>query len=107
MERNAHPTKSGPGRKHGHKVKHGKQPTPPVGAWAGLHTNPARNTVRAARRLAKQANSGQHPKPLKERQHKTSPHRTRDQHGAYTWIGRDIFGNRRKWLGGVSAQRGF
>ena len=46
MSRNAHPTKAGPGRKHGNRVKHGKPPTQAGGEWAGLHTNPKRNAER-------------------------------------------------------------
>ncbi len=34
------------------------------------------------------------------------PH-LRDEHGAYTLTGRSPFTPRRKWLGGISAQRGF
>lgn len=47
--RNAHPTKKGPGRKHGHKVKHGTAQKPPVGEFAGQHTNPRANARRAVK----------------------------------------------------------
>lgn len=46
--RNAHPTKVGPGRRHGHKVKHGRKPAASSGAGRGFmqHKNPARNEQR-------------------------------------------------------------
>lgn len=46
--RNAHPTKSGPGRKHGHKVAHGTPPKPAKGNWAGLHKASAERRLRRA-----------------------------------------------------------
>lgn len=45
--KNPHPTKRGPGRKHGQRVKHGTKPTPPTGNWLGQHTNPKANARRA------------------------------------------------------------
>lgn len=75
--------------------------------------------------------SGQHPKFAKVRAHKQHQHRLRDDHGAFTLIGRryelegvhptsresvltgwvdgDNFGYtvQRKWLAGISAQRGY
>lgn len=50
MNLNPHPTKKGPGRKHGHEVAHGTAPTPRRGAPAGfvLHTNPAKRQRREA-----------------------------------------------------------
>jgi len=47
--RNAQPTKKGPGLKHGHKVKHGKAPQLPVGRFAGQHTNPHANARQAVK----------------------------------------------------------
>lgn len=46
MSRNAHPTKSGPGRRHKDGEKHGVTPPPQTGAWLGQRTNPARNQKR-------------------------------------------------------------
>lgn len=37
MARNAHPTKSGPGRRHKNGEKHGKPPVPAKGPWLGQH----------------------------------------------------------------------
>lgn len=47
-QRTKHPTKSGPGRRHGHKVAHPTAPVPTKGAGFGfvLHTNPKRNAER-------------------------------------------------------------
>jgi hypothetical protein len=78
------------------------------------------------------ADNGQRPKFAKPRTHKQHVHRQRDEHGAYTLIGSayevegmepdasrehvtsawthgDDFGYaaRRKWLAGISAQRGY
>lgn len=50
--RQAHPTKKGPGRKHGQGVSHGKQPKPTPGAFLGQHKNPKRNAERAAMKAA-------------------------------------------------------
>ena len=47
MSRNAHPTKSGPGRHHKDGEKHGAAPPPFKGGdWIGQRTNPARNQKR-------------------------------------------------------------
>lgn len=46
--RQAHPTKSGPGRKHGHKVSHGTPPKPAKGNWLGLHKASAEKLERCA-----------------------------------------------------------
>ena len=81
--------------------------------WIGQHTNPDRNKVRHARRIAKLAN-GQNPKFAKPRKHKQHTHPLRDEHGAYTLVGARvrvvggmIVQKRRKWLAGISAQRGY
>jgi hypothetical protein len=49
------------------------------------------------------------PKFAKLRKHKQRRHPLQDAHGAYTLIGKDVpLGpSRRKWLGGISAQRGY
>jgi len=40
--RNAHPTKRGPGRRHGQGEPHGRRPSPPKGGdWIGQYTNGA------------------------------------------------------------------
>ncbi len=65
--------------------------------------------------------SGQHPKFPKARAHKQANHPQRDAHGAYTVVGKEfksleyVEGTpvgyavvpRRKWLAGISAQRGY
>lgn len=56
--------------------------------------------------------TGQYPKLAEARIRKQHKHPARDQHGAYTLVGRDAMPNgqtdgRRMWLGGISAQRGF
>jgi opacity protein-like surface antigen len=51
--------------------------------------------------------TGQHPKFPKERARKQHSHPLRDEHGAYTLVGNNPFKPRRKWLGGISAQRGY
>jgi hypothetical protein len=67
------------------------------------------------RRLLKSfKGNGQHPKFPKERVRKQHKHPLRDEHGAFTRVGRDPWrtskndgSSRRKWLGGISAQRGY
>lgn len=49
MERNQHPTKRGPGRRHGQNVKHPTQPQPAPGRFSGQHTNPKANARRAVK----------------------------------------------------------
>lgn len=94
--RQAHPTKKGPGRKHGHKVSHGAAPTPPKGGFLGQRVNPSKTPSRraqhrAAVRLALLAASPlAHeitPKASKERKRIQRPHATRDEIGAVTLIG--------------------
>ena len=46
-KRNAHATKSGPGRRHVQGEKHGSAPKPMTGAFAGQRTNPERAKRRA------------------------------------------------------------
>lgn len=89
--------------------------------WFGQHINPRRNKQRRALRLRKFAASHwlSHwtPTPTgKPRTHKQHAHQVRDEHGAFTLVGRSndepssILVNglfRRKWLAGVSAQRGY
>lgn len=82
--------------------------------FLGQHTNPLRNKSRRALRLAKFARSAwlSHwtPTPtVKVRKHKPSTNPTpRDGFGAFTLIGKgNAQHERRKWLGGISAQRGF
>ncbi len=52
-QRTPHPTKKGPGRRHGHQVPHPTAPKPSAGAPAGfeLHTNQAAKTKRAMKRI--------------------------------------------------------
>lgn len=47
LARNPHPTKKGPGRRHGQGVPHGFVEKPLTGAWAGPRTNEARHAERA------------------------------------------------------------
>lgn len=84
-----------------------KSPVHATPQWIGPHRNPKRNAVRKIRRAIKQMRQNQHPKAIKVRVHKPHKHMLRDEHGAYTMVGRNMFGARRKWLAGVSAQRGF
>lgn len=58
--------------------------------------------------------SSQHPKFPKARANKQHKHQLRDDHGAYTLVGRDpIYADatgrpmRRIWLAGISAQQGY
>jgi hypothetical protein len=62
--------------------------------------------------------TGQHPKFPKDRVHKQHKHPLRDEHGAYTLVGRAPIAQhapdnikqhmpRRMWLAGISAQRGY
>lgn len=60
--------------------------------------------------------TGQRPKFAKQRKHKQHTHPLRDEHGAFTLVGRSndepssilVDGQfRRKWLAGISAQRGY
>ena len=59
-QRNAHPTKSGPGRRHEEGVQHGAPPVLTMGgAWAGQRVNPnkplsRRDKHRAEVRAAKE-----------------------------------------------------
>lgn len=68
---------------------------------------------RVDRRVAKALRgTGQAPKFTKERVRRQHQHLRRDQHGAYTLVGRGELPNgvtdgRRIWLAGISAQRGF
>lgn len=96
--------------------------TKPRSPTRGLQRiNQARNKERRALRLRKFAAaqwlSHWTPTPTaKPRKHKQHTHPLRDEHGAFTLVGRSndepssILVNgqfRRIWLGGVSAQRGF
>ena len=96
-------TKSGPGRVHwsGHK-KNRPMPLVPSSfgaSWLGQHTNPGRRP----RDVPKPSSA----KPLKARQREPHTHPLRDSIGVITLVGRDAFGKRRKWLAGISAQRGY
>lgn len=53
-QRTAHPTKKGPGRRHGHKVEHPTAPKPPKGAGFGfvLHVASAEKRARKAAKAA-------------------------------------------------------
>jgi hypothetical protein len=65
--------------------------------------------------------TGQHPKLPKDRAHKQHKHPLRDDHGAYTLVGKArqtmeyvegvavgyAMTERRMWLAGISAQRGY
>lgn len=91
----------------------------PLG-YAALGNPPGRTDKRRALAKAKRPAPTQ-PKFDKPRVHKQHKHPLRDEHGAYTLVGRteildvnedgsfrDSFpGPRRKWLGGISAQRGY
>ena len=50
-QRNAHPTKSGPGRRHEEGVQHGAPPVPTMGgAWVGQRVNPNKPASRRDKR---------------------------------------------------------
>lgn len=72
--------------------------------FLGQHTNPQRNAGRAQLKAKRQSDNGQHPKLAKTRKRKPHHHALRDQHGSFTLVGSYP---RRKWLGGISAKRGF
>jgi hypothetical protein len=64
------------------------------------------------KKIALYRGTGQHPKFPKARVHKQAKHPQRDEHGAYTLVGRGELPNgitdgRRMWLAGISAQRGY
>jgi hypothetical protein len=72
----------------------------------------ARNTKRHLTKPKRRYDNGQHPQFPKDRVHKQHKHSLRDEHGAYTLVGRDQmpgtgFDGRRMWLAGISAQRGY
>ena len=50
LPRTAHPTKSGPGRRHGQAVNHGATPVPLTGEWIGKRTSVQKNSERALKR---------------------------------------------------------
>lgn len=95
--------------------------------WTGQHTNPGKEPSRRdLHRLASKTFVHQ-PKPAKTRKHKQHQHPLRDEHGAYTLTGfrgmlPEVVGqdgvtgefviemryfSARKWLAGISAQRGY
>ena len=84
-QRNAHPTKSGPNKPLSRRDKH-----------------------RICVKALKPAAPG--PKFAKARKHNQHVHELRDESGqAYTLIGgrKSLIRGRRKWLAGISAQRGW
>jgi len=83
-----------------------------IAAWnAGIE---ARKWVKPTKLHRKpRGDSGQHPKLAPARAHKQHKHPLRDEHGAYTLVGRirptgafaEWVVTRRVWLAGISAQR--
>jgi len=50
INRNPHPTKKGPGRRHKQGQKHGRKPPALTGTWVGQHTNAQRAQERKLQR---------------------------------------------------------
>lgn len=82
---------------------------------------PATNWPSGKAHRKPRADTGQHPKFAKPRKHKQHVHPLRDDHGAFTLVGRSKvvsttinadgdftdWMQRRKWVAGISAQRGY
>lgn len=89
-----------------------------IAAWNAAVAVKPRNRTKLHRKP--RGDSGQHPKFPKARVHQQHKHPLRDEHGAYTLVGRNTFvpsaqpwdqdewvPGRRVWLAGISAQRGY
>lgn len=83
----------------------------PATNWPGNAGLSRRDKHRAAVAAAKPQAPG--PKFKRVRKHKQHVHPLRDEHGAMTLVGathqatHQVYGYRRVWLGGISAQRGY
>jgi len=78
--------------------------------FLGQHMNASkalsRRDLHRAHVFSKRAIDTQ-PKRTPVRKHKQHFHSMLDQHGVITMVGSNFSGERRIWLGGISAQRGY